>query len=303
VYVARENNRIIASAACALRDAVVNGKVVKVGHEFQAFVDPEYRGRRIAGQLHQVRENYLQQHGAVLAYALIMEGNTPSMRYIGRQGFQRHCTLVMPSIMVYQKLDTGSRLNIRPIAQEDLAVVANLVNETWQNYELYEPMTADSFARLIARTPAYSYDNILVLEESNQIMACLGFWDWNRVMQITVKALSLKMRAMGILLDMVRLFRPIPRGPQIGDTLKQMALTPIGFRDREYLTALLRHMNNQALSRGIEQMFCLCPRDHPLLTSLKGFLHIDTDMHLYVKPLRDDVSLSDQPVFINGLDL
>ena len=129
VYVACENNRIIASAACALRDAVVNGKVVKVGHEFQAFVDPEYRGRRIAGQLHQVRENYLQQHGAVLAYALIMEGNTPSMRYLGRQGFQRHRTLVMPSIMVYQKMDTASRLNVRPIAQEDLATVANLVGE------------------------------------------------------------------------------------------------------------------------------------------------------------------------------
>lgn len=303
VYVACENNRIIGSAACAIRDAVVNGKVTKVGHGFQAFVDPEYRGRRIAGQLHQVRENYLRQRGAVLSYTLIMEGNIPSMRYIARQGFKRHRTLVMPGIMVYKEMDTKNRGRVRLIVPEDLPAVANLVNETWQDYELHEPMTADSLARLVARTPAYSYDNILVLEENSQITACLGFWDWSQVMQITVKALSLKMRATGFLLNMVRIFRPIPRGPKAGDILKQMVLTPIGFRDREYLTALLRHVNNRAFFKGIQQMFCLCERGHPLLSSLKGFIHVDTAMHIYIKPLRDDVSLADQPVFTNGLDL
>ena len=35
VYVAFENNHIIGSAACAIRNAVVSGKVEKVGHEFQ----------------------------------------------------------------------------------------------------------------------------------------------------------------------------------------------------------------------------------------------------------------------------
>lgn len=303
VYVECENNRIIGSAACAIREAVVNRSVTKIGHGFQAFVDPESRGRRIAGQLHQVRENYLRQRGAVLAYTLVMEGNVPSLRYIERQGFKRHRTLVMPGIMVYKEMDTTSSGRIRSIVPEDFATVANLVNQTWQGYELYEPMTADSLARLVVRTPAYSYDNIFVLEENSQIRACLGFWDWSQVMQITVKALSLKMRAMGSLLDIVRVFRPIPRGPKAGDILKQMVLTPIGFREREHLIALLRHVNNWAFLKGIQQMFCLCERDHPLLSSLKGFLHIDTTMHLNVKPLRDDVSLTDQPVFINGLDL
>lgn len=66
VYMGCEDNRIIGSAACAVRDAVVNGKTVKVGHEFQLFVDPEYRGRRIAGQLHQVREDYLKHQGRAI---------------------------------------------------------------------------------------------------------------------------------------------------------------------------------------------------------------------------------------------
>src|SRR4030043_1585988 len=64
VYVACENDRIIGSAAWGIRDATVDGRVVKIGHQFQAFVHPEYRGRRIAGQLTQIREQYLEQRGA-----------------------------------------------------------------------------------------------------------------------------------------------------------------------------------------------------------------------------------------------
>jgi hypothetical protein len=82
-----------------------------------------------------------------------------------------------------------------------------------------------------------------------------------------------------------------------------MVLTPVGFREREHLTALLRHVNNLAFLAGIQQIFYLCERGHPLLSSLKGFIHIDTRMHLNVKPLRDDISLAGQPVFINGLDM
>src|SRR4030042_2456410 len=72
VYVVCENGRIIGSAACGIRDAAVNGKVVKIGHKFQAFVHPEYRGRRIAAELTQAREQYLKPRGAVLPSSLIM---------------------------------------------------------------------------------------------------------------------------------------------------------------------------------------------------------------------------------------
>ncbi len=303
VFVACEDKRIIASSACALRNAIVNDKIEKVGYVFQGFVDPGYRGKRIAGQLHQTREEYLRKRGAVLCYGVIIEGNTPSMRHIGRKGLKRHRTLVMPAIAVFKEMDVTSKGKVRPIVREDLPAVANLLNETWQGYELYEPMTADTFDQLVARTPAYSYDNVFVLEDDSQITACLGYWDWSRVMRITVKALSFKMRAVVFLLDIARIFRPIPRGPKPGDILKQMVLTPIGFKDPKYLTPLLRYVNNQAFLKGIQQIFFLCERGHPLLSSLKGFIHIDTAMHLYMKPLRENMLISDHHVFVSGLDL
>ena len=303
VFAAIEGDRIIGSAACAIRDAVVDGKVEKVGYEFQLFIDPEYRGRRIAGQLHQVRENYLRQQGAVLSYTLIMEGNIPSMRYIARQGFKHHRALVMPSIAVFKQMAITSKGNIRPLVAQDLVTVADLLNETWSGYELYEPMSADGLAQLISRTPGYNFDNIFVLENNGEITACLGFWDWSQITQLTVEKLSFKMRLITLFLNTTRLFRPMPRGLKTGNIMKQMVLMPIAFKDPGDLKVLLRYVNNQALLRGVEQIFCICGRDNPFLSSLQGLIHIDTTMNLFIKPLQKNISLNNKPVFINGIDL
>jgi predicted N-acetyltransferase YhbS len=303
VYVACEENRIIGSAACAIRNAVVNGQLSRVAYLFQAFVSPDYRRKGIASQLLQQRLDYLTQQGAVLAYTLIMEGNIPSMRYVESQGFKLHRTLVMPGLAVYKEMDVISREKIRSTTSEDLVAVAELLNETWQGFELYKPMSADALAQFVTRTPAYSFDNLLVLEDQGEILACLGFWDWSQITRVTVKALSSKMRMIGLLLDIARYLRPMPRSLKPGDTLKQMVLTPIAFKDPRHLAVLLKYVNNQVLLRSIGQIFCVCERDHVLLSSMKGFIRIDTAMHLYIEPLQQNILMGDNPVFIDGIDL
>lgn len=303
VYVACKDNRILGSAACAIREAVVSGNTCRVGYEFQYFTSSDYRRKGIARQLHQHIEDHLTQHGAELSYLLIIEGNLPAMRLFESQGFKLRRTLVMPGLAVYKEMDVASRGKVRPIASEDLVAVAELLNETWQGFDLYEPTSADALDHFVTRTPAYSFDSLLVLEDQGEILACLGFWDWSQITRITVKALSLKMRMIGLLLDITRYFRPMPRSVKPGDTLKQMVLTPIAFKDPRHLAVLLRYVNNQALLRGIEQIFCICERDHVLLSSMKGSMRVDTAMHLHIKPLQQNMLMGDKPVFINGIDL
>ena len=137
-------------------------------------------------------------------------------------------------------------------------------------------------------------------QDKGEILACLGFWEWSRIMRITVKALSRKMRTMGWLLVASRI---LPRFLKPGDTLNQIMLTLIGFKDTADLALLIRHLNNQARPKGIEQIFCICERDDVLRKSMKGFVHVDTALHVYVKPLRENVSLADGPVFISGIDV
>jgi N-acetylglutamate synthase-like GNAT family acetyltransferase len=232
-----------------------------------------------------------------------MEGNLPSMRLFTKEGFQLHRNLVMAGLAIYREMEVPSGGKIRPIAPKDLEAIAKLLNDTWQGYDLYEPASAEGLAAFVNRTPGYSFDNLLILEAQGKILACLGFWDWRRIMRLVVIQRSLKMRVIGLVLRLMRTFRSMPGPIKAGNTLKQMMLTPIAFKDPVHLTVLLRYTNNQAVSSGIEQIFCVSERDHPLLSSMKGFIRIDTGIDLYLKALQQNVSMGKNPVFIDGVDL
>lgn len=303
VYVACEENTIIGSAACAIRESLINDHACRVGYEFQYFTSPDHRGKGVARRLQGHIEDYLTGKNAVLSYLLIMEGNLPAKRLFESQGFRLHRTLVMPILAVYKEMDIGVDGKIRPMRSEDLAVVAELLNNTWQDHDLYVPTSAEALARFVNRTPAYSLSNIVVLEDHEKILACLGFWDWSQVAQITVKSLSLRLRMTVMLVDIIGYFRPVPRLAKAGTALRQWCLTPIAFSSPEHLRPLFRYLNNRALEAGIEQIFCLCERRHPLLTGMKGLFRRDVAMHLYAKPLQQNGAIGQKPVFIDGIDL
>ena len=54
---------------------------------------------------------------------------------------------------------------------------------------------------------------------------------------------------------------------------------------------------------GIEQIFCVCERDHVMLKSMSGFIRINTTYNLYVKTLQLHGLKADQRVYINAIDL
>ena len=95
----------------------------------------------------------------------------------------------------------------------------------------------------------------------------------------------------------------MPNRLKPGKELKQLMLTPIGFEEPQFAAELLGFLNNQALARGIEQIFCIYEPSYKLPATIKDFFKADTLMYLYVKPLQSDVSLSSKPVFIDGVDL
>jgi ribosomal protein S18 acetylase RimI-like enzyme len=303
VFVACDGHRIVGSAACAIREGLVAGKIRPFGYGFQIFVSPDCRRKGVAKRLQQHVESYFTQNGAVLFYCLIMEDNVASMRLFEGEGFERHRTLVMPGVPVYKKMGVESKGKVKTIDFRDLVYVAEVLNQTWKGFELYKPTSAEELSHFFNRTPACGPNNLLAFECDGEILACLGFWDWSQITRVTVQSLSLKMRMIGCALTFAGIFRSMPQSLKPGQTLKQVVLTPIGFKDPTHLGTLVRHVNNEALEMGIEQVFCICQKNHPLLEALKGFIRIDTAMHLYVKSLGGNISISDGPVFIDGIDL
>jgi len=303
IFIATEDNRIIGSAACATRNGMINGTLQRIGYEFQYFTSPDYRGKGVARQLHKQIEEVLFKQEVALSYLLVMEGNFPAEKLFEGLGFKLHRSLVMTGLPIFKGMDVPLRRNIRRMVWEDLETVAGLMNQTWQGYDFYEPTTTQRLREFIEKTPGIGLENLWVLEKGSEILACLGYCDWSQIMRITLEAISLKMKWFGVFLDGLRIFRPMPKGPKPGDTLKQWMLTPIAFKDPEYVAPLLRHLNNQALLKDIVQIFSVFERGDTLLKKMKGFVRINTGMSLYVKPLQTDITLGQQPVFIDGIDL
>jgi N-acetylglutamate synthase-like GNAT family acetyltransferase len=287
VYLAEEDGRIIGSAACSVHNALVNGKAEKAGYVFQTFVDPDYRGRHIAGKMYEVREEYLIQKGAALVYSITMEGNLPSIHHLTRQGFQPSGTLTLYGLAVNKHLSLDTDFKIRTAEPDDLPGIADLTNSTWKNYELFEPRSGRDLEELICRTAGYSIDNLFLLEKEGEILACLGFWDWSQVIEMKVIKLNTRMN---------------PRLPRPGEVIKQMIITPISFVRPEYLIPVLRQINNVALQRKIGYVYFICENDHPMLEAVKGFTRSSTKIQVYIKYLKDNTHLTGKRLFIDGID-
>jgi len=302
VYVACEGDTIIGSGAVAIRDGMVDGRPCRIGYEFQAFVAPEARRKGVAGALHRCREQYLIEQGAAMSYALTLEGNSPAMAHLEYEGFVPHRTLVMPILHVYREMSVPPAAKIRSAQRGDLPAVAELMNHTWQGCDLYEPASAKRLGAFVERTPAYTLDDLLVLESGGKVTACLGCWDWSAIIRVSVAALNWRLRMTRVMTDVMRCFRPTPKVPRIGATLRQGCLTPIGFAAVEQLVPLLCCVNNRALARGIEQLLWLWEPGHPLLGCLKGFFRTDVAVRVYVKPL-GGVKPPANPVFVDAIDL
>jgi GNAT superfamily N-acetyltransferase len=302
VYAASEHDQVIASAACGLRRAVIGAELHQVGYEFQYFTDPDHRGRGAARRLRESIEAWLVDRGASLSYALIMEANFPSIRLFEGQGFRRHRAVQLHVMLVYKEFDMAVHRVVRPIQAADYAAVAELLNRTWRDHDLYEPASADAVARLLARLPALDLGYVWVLQDGDRITACVAAWDISRITQLTVQALPVRYQILQAALKAVRLVRPAPRIPSVGEGWKQWCLPLIAFEEPEHLGVLLRYVNNAALHRGADQVLLIGERGDRLSVALKGLLSLTIDGYLYVKPL-EVVSLGSNPVHVPGIDL
>jgi RimJ/RimL family protein N-acetyltransferase len=294
-----EYDRIIGSAACALKSVYLNDKPAQVGYLFQAFVAPEYRRSGVASLLLRERESFLAQQNVDLIYTHILEGNRPSMRYVESQGFHLERTMRMSILAVKERMEISQDGVIRSVRVDDLDAVSVLMNETWRGYQLYGPASAESLERFIERTPGFSIENLLVMEAKGVLLSCLGFWDWSQVRQVKVLRLSWRLRLTGWLLVTSRV---LPAFPQAGDILNQIMLTTIGYKEPHHLTPLVRYVNNLAFDRGSQQILCVGERDQALLDGFQGFTKIDTTMHVYTKSLDPAIQLGEQPLYVDGID-
>ena len=114
-------------------------------------------------------EAWLVEQGAAMSYALILEANSPSIKLFEGQGFRRHPSVELFVMLVYKEMEVPAAGLVRPIQPADYVAVADLLDRTWRDHDLYEPVSADAVARLLARLPALDLGDTLVLEDAWEV--------------------------------------------------------------------------------------------------------------------------------------
>jgi len=286
IIVAVEEGNIVGSASCAFMEKRVNGKTLRTAYNYSLMVDPSHRRKGIATLLTERREEIATEHDIDMIFCQITQDNMPSIRMQEKRNFMHVKDITSYVLMVYKPQQPSTNDVIRPAEEPDLPRIVDLINDTYSEYDLYKPHKVDEFKELIEKRVHYDLNNIHVYEKEGEVKACLGYWDYNKVIQMTVLQLARKDQLMNIALAFLGIFTKLPRIPKPGQRLTQYFLQDIGFTKPEYLTELVKHVNNIALKNNISVLITLGVEE-PITDVLSKFMNTTSTEHIYAKPLKE----------------
>jgi len=305
VFVATENQKIIGSGACAIKELFVQGKPVKTAFEYGFIIDPQERRKGIATQLQKHIEDFAHHQGIDLLHLFILEENMPSINLFKKMGFERIKDCLTVSIMVYKEENMQNDTNTKNIDNANIEDIVSMINETYRDYAFYNSFDKTSFQQYTKRLPHYNQEDILVFQQGENVKACLGFWDHSQITRISPEKAPLKLKALLYMTKLLSLFAKMPKIPEIGKTIKQWYLFPIAFRDATALTELLKQVDNIALRNDVDMLTMTLDSDSPIISVLSKFRNIKVKTHYFFKSLGQiDLSvMKEKKLYIDVADI
>lgn len=305
VFAAVDDNAIVGSAAFAVKDTYVGGRLVKAAYEYGFMVDYDYRRKGIAKKLQGHIEQVALDAGVDLLHLDIIEDNVPSTRLFSGMGFTkvRDCTTF--SLMPFKKQKIAQEENIRCMEENDAAAVTNLINETYSGYDFFAPYQPGGFLESLERMPRFDLRNILLLEYNGELKACLGYWKYDKVRKYIVQRLNWKLKTQTRLIRLIGMFTEMPRVPRLGEALLSYNVTVIAYRNLESLTELVRNVLNTALNNKINFVHATVDPKNPVAAILSRFMHTKMKLCFFMKSLRRETlpNLGERRLYIDAREM
>ena len=284
VFVACEGDDILGTAAVAIRQGTVGGKLRKIAYQYQLFVSPDHRRKGVARGLSEKRRQYIEAQTVDICYLITEQSNPVVKRLVESEGFIRYRRLVNRGRIVTEKVDVSGIGSLRQYEESDSASLITLVNNTWAGHDLYEPLTEVSLRDRIERCRVVGLDNLFLLEKEGEIAACLGVG--NRSHNESLMAVSVD----------PRLRENAQWAPEPGQELPPaLGFGLIGYRNRSDLCTILQLLNNRLAGQGPTYGFLIHDESCNPVPEMNGFFQMNNISDMYVLSLNDEVNLSSPP--------
>lgn len=243
--VAEHQGKIVGATSGALKNLRIGASIRKAGYIFDVRVDPEIRRHGIGHSLVVQVSSALEQAGAELLYAIVMDSNRPAKRlFADGLGFRQQGAFITYTIPVFRSRDVHASVRILQSPEE----IDQLVSPHFADHNFFPPgderypdqgqylfmhaTCSDSYAGLLRSTREQIFD-------------------------LMVHSLTPSLRLVRPVLDGVRSVYPMPRIPSVGKAMPVWWLgEPIvsGPRGTDLLTDAMSYVSNLALEAHIPML-------------------------------------------------
>lgn len=305
VFVATEDGSVLGSASCAISDTYVDGGQFKIAYEYGFIVDPQHRRKGIATKLQDHVEHFAHDKNVDLLHLDIIEDNLPAINLFSKMGFRKVKDCKTFSLMPYRKQKIAKEPSIREMQKSDVERVADLINEMYHDYNFFTPFKTRDFIEYVRRIPHFDFHNIFVLEYNEEVMACVGFWDFNKVRKYIVEKFSLRLKAQIFLTRLIGLFTKVPHIPKQGEPLLSYNLTTLAYKDSESIRELIKYMVNLALKNEIHFLHIPVDPESQVAAVLSQFRHTVIKLLFFIKSLKQKgvPNLRERKLYISSSEM
>jgi ribosomal protein S18 acetylase RimI-like enzyme len=298
-----DEERIVGTLECGLHPVSLDGTEMHGGYLYGLSVDPEYRRLGIAARLLAGCESFLVDHGADFSCCTIPEDNYPSLGLLGRSGYEERSRLQQMILISVRRRKQDPR--VRQMEAKDCQEVAELLNHTYRDYDLYQPFTAESLESYLKTLPGFSMTNdVYVMEEDGEITACLGCWQISNVVSGVIMQWDARLAAMTRFGHLLRKWMPLPHIPELGEAYRHCAAYPLAFRySARDLVPLWNAVHQHIFTHGLGSLSFYATntgREHSLREA--GLMIRGGTSRVLMKSFGTMVMDRQKPIFVSPLD-
>ncbi|MCU0462300.1 MAG: hypothetical protein MUF36_09855 [Bacteroidales bacterium] len=275
------NDKLKGFCGIGYHDAMVNGKPMTVFHMRDYYVIPEARG---IGFGLRVTEKFYSEtcNNADTGYVVILEGNKPSLDYVG---YRNEMFPYVPYSRIINKLDVRNIVLIWPVIKSkdyvirkaeihDIPAIVTLLNAEHKDRLFGKIFSEETFIDYLDNCPGLVLsDYYLALDKAGKPIGVCAAWDCHSFKQTRVLNYGKRFSVAKGIYKALSVVLNVPPLPAPGECFRDMIITDYAVKNRMPLimNALLRAVYIDARKKGYQNLLWGSSADDPLLKATEGF--------------------------------
>ena len=184
-YVAEGPRGLIGAAAMALKPVLLRGRRIQAAYFYDLRVAPDFRRLGVAKAVGDAVRGHARSLSPAVVYSLVMEGNIPSLTFVGSRGARplRSGTL---SMIPVETVPAAAPEGARRLEAPEIPGALSLVAAAHPEQDLFPFPDAASLHDRIERVGAIGFRGLYGWDAAGRLAGCFGLWDYSPVMRMQV---------------------------------------------------------------------------------------------------------------------